>query len=40
LLELERGEETMLVVVTHSLELAARFGRRLQLDAGRLVEET
>ena len=39
LVELERGEETMLVVVTHSLELAARFGRRLQLDAGRLVEE-
>lgn len=36
LLELQALEKTMLVVVTHSLELAARFGRRVELDAGRL----
>jgi lipoprotein-releasing system ATP-binding protein len=37
LLELQELERTMLVVVTHSLELAARFGRRAELDTGRLV---
>jgi lipoprotein-releasing system ATP-binding protein len=36
LLELQRQEHTMLVVVTHSLELAARFDRRVELDSGRL----
>jgi lipoprotein-releasing system ATP-binding protein len=36
LLELQRQERTMLVVVTHSLELAARFDRRLELNEGRL----
>jgi len=36
LLDLQRQEGTMLVVATHSLELAARFGRRLELDDGRL----
>ncbi|MCE9603898.1 MAG: ABC transporter ATP-binding protein [Planctomycetia bacterium] len=38
LLELPRDEGTMLLVVTHSLELAARFQRRLELDDGRLLE--
>lgn len=37
LLELQQLEQTMLVVVTHSLELAARFQRNVELDAGRLV---
>ncbi|HVX11420.1 MAG TPA: ABC transporter ATP-binding protein [Pirellulales bacterium] len=37
LLELQQLEQTMLVVVTHSLELAARFQRKVELDAGRLV---
>ena len=36
LLELQRDEGTMLLVVTHSLELAARFERRYELDDGRL----
>jgi lipoprotein-releasing system ATP-binding protein len=38
LLELQAQEKTMLVVVTHSLELAALFQRRLELNAGRLAE--
>jgi lipoprotein-releasing system ATP-binding protein len=38
LLEMQRTENTMLVVVTHSEELASRFDRRLELDDGRLVE--
>jgi predicted ABC-type transport system involved in lysophospholipase L1 biosynthesis ATPase subunit len=38
LIELEQQEATMLVVVTHSLELAGRFQRRFELDAGRLIE--
>jgi lipoprotein-releasing system ATP-binding protein len=38
LLELQRDEGTMLLVVTHSLELAARFQRRLELDDGRIHE--
>jgi lipoprotein-releasing system ATP-binding protein len=36
LLELQRDEGTMLLVVTHSTELAARFGRRVELDEGKL----
>jgi len=36
LLELSRQEQTLLVVVTHSQELAARLDRRLELDDGRL----
>ena len=36
LLELQAQEQTMLVVVTHSLELAERLQRRLELNAGRL----
>jgi lipoprotein-releasing system ATP-binding protein len=36
LLDLQREEQTMLIVVTHSLELAAMFARRLELDGGRL----
>ncbi len=37
LLELQRDEQTMLIVVTHSLELAAQFERRLELDDGKLI---
>ncbi|HEY2828084.1 MAG TPA: ATP-binding cassette domain-containing protein, partial [Pirellulales bacterium] len=36
LLELQRDEQAMLIVVTHSLELAALFDRRLELDDGKL----
>lgn len=36
LVELQREEMLMLVVVTHSLELASRFPRRAELDSGRL----
>jgi len=38
LLELQRQENTMLIVVTHSLELAGHMSRRLELDDGRLRE--
>jgi lipoprotein-releasing system ATP-binding protein len=38
LLELQKSEQTMLIVVTHSLELAGIFQRRLELDEGRLKE--
>jgi lipoprotein-releasing system ATP-binding protein len=38
LLELQTQEQTMLIVVTHSLELAALFQRRLELNEGRLAE--
>jgi lipoprotein-releasing system ATP-binding protein len=38
LVELQRQENTMLIAVTHSTELAAMFDRRLELDAGRLIE--
>lgn len=38
LLELNREQQTMLVCVTHSLDLAARFPRRCELRAGRLEE--
>jgi lipoprotein-releasing system ATP-binding protein len=37
LLELQRDEQTMLIVVTHSLELAAQSERRLELDDGKLI---
>ena len=37
LLGLQQLEQTMLVVVTHSLELAGRFQRKVELDGGRLV---
>ncbi len=40
LLELYREENTMLVLVTHSLELARRFPRRAELLDGGLVMET
>ncbi len=36
LLELQRQEEMMLIVVTHSIRLAQRMSRTLQLDEGRL----
>jgi lipoprotein-releasing system ATP-binding protein len=38
LLDLQVQEKTILVVVTHSLELAALMSRRLELDDGRLAE--
>jgi lipoprotein-releasing system ATP-binding protein len=36
LAELHHAQQTMLVVVTHSPSLASHFGRRYELDAGRL----
>lgn len=36
LFELHEAERTVLVVVTHSLELAGRFGRRFELAEGRI----
>jgi lipoprotein-releasing system ATP-binding protein len=38
LLEMQRTENTMLVVVTHSQELASLFGRRMEIDDGKLVD--
>jgi lipoprotein-releasing system ATP-binding protein len=38
LLELHTQEQTMMITVTHSLELSAMFQRRLELDEGRLKE--
>jgi ABC-type lipoprotein export system ATPase subunit len=35
---MQHSEQTMLLTVTHSLELASRFGRRYQIDDGRLNE--
>ena len=40
LLDLQREEQTMLIVVTHSLELASHFERRLELDGGKLVAKS
>lgn len=40
LLELAEQEQTMMIVVTHSLELAGRMQTRLELDDGRLVDST
>jgi lipoprotein-releasing system ATP-binding protein len=37
LVELQRQEQTMLLVVTHSPELAAQLERRFEIDDGRLV---
>jgi lipoprotein-releasing system ATP-binding protein len=34
LIEMQRDEQTMLLVVTHSLELAKRFERRYEIDDG------
>ena len=39
LLELQSQENMMLLVVTHSLELAGMMDRRMELDEGRLAEE-
>ena len=39
LLELQQTEQTMLLVVTHSLDLAARFSRRVELDDGKLISK-
>jgi lipoprotein-releasing system ATP-binding protein len=36
LIEMQREEQTMLLVVTHSLELARRFERRFEIDDGML----
>jgi lipoprotein-releasing system ATP-binding protein len=36
LLELHRSRQTILIVVTHNLDLAQRFGRKLRLADGRL----
>jgi lipoprotein-releasing system ATP-binding protein len=38
LLEMQRTENTMLVVVTHSQELASIFARRMEIDDGKLVK--
>jgi lipoprotein-releasing system ATP-binding protein len=38
LVEMPREEQTMLLVVTHSLELAKRFERRYELNDGQLLE--
>jgi lipoprotein-releasing system ATP-binding protein len=38
LLEMQRVEQTMLLVVTHSMELASRFSRRVELNEGKLTQ--
>jgi lipoprotein-releasing system ATP-binding protein len=38
LIQMQREEQAMLLVVTHSLELAQRFERRYEIDDGRLKE--
>jgi putative ABC transport system ATP-binding protein len=38
LLELQREDRFTLIVVTHTPEIAARLGRIVRLDAGKLVE--
>jgi lipoprotein-releasing system ATP-binding protein len=38
LLELQAQERTMLIVVTHSLELASHFARRVELDEGKITQ--
>jgi lipoprotein-releasing system ATP-binding protein len=40
LLEMNRQQQSVLICVTHSAELAARFPRRAELVDGRLVEQT
>jgi lipoprotein-releasing system ATP-binding protein len=37
LLELQRHEQTMMIIVTHSLELAAHLDQRMEFDQGRLL---
>jgi lipoprotein-releasing system ATP-binding protein len=39
LLDLQKQEQTMMIVVTHSLELAARLDRRCSIDDGQLIPE-
>jgi lipoprotein-releasing system ATP-binding protein len=39
LLEMQQAENSMLVVVTHSQDLAAQFNRRMELDNGRLISK-
>ncbi len=39
LLEVAREQQTMLICVTHSLDLADRFSRRTELQDGKLVEQ-
>ena len=39
LLEVPREEQTMLIVVTHSLDLAALFQRRMEIDDGKLIDK-
>jgi lipoprotein-releasing system ATP-binding protein len=39
LIELQKQENAILIVVTHSHELAARLDRRVRLDRGRMVED-
>lgn len=39
LLDLQEQEDTMLVVVTHSMELSDQMSRRLELDDGQLAEK-
>lgn len=38
LLELQQSERTMMIVVTHSLDLADRMQRRLELNEGKLID--
>jgi lipoprotein-releasing system ATP-binding protein len=40
LVEMQQQEQTMLLVVTHSADLAAQLQRRYELDDGRLVART
>jgi lipoprotein-releasing system ATP-binding protein len=40
LLEMNRLQETLLICVTHSMELASRFPRRVELVDGRLVDRS
>lgn len=40
LLDLQQQENTMLIVVTHSIDLAKRMSRRLELDDGKLSDQT
>lgn len=38
LLELQQAERTMMIIVTHSLDLAGRMQRRLELNEGKLID--
>jgi lipoprotein-releasing system ATP-binding protein len=40
LVELQRQENTMMIAVTHSAELATMFDRRVELDVGQLLPKT